>query len=114
MGCHRAGVGRFRAVSRLLAACLLLLTAGCGSSDQGTIEGLVIDVQGDLTEVSEFTVLSTDGQQTFVPAEDGDFAFPLQHLREHIISGVPVVVFWEQHDGQLVAVLVDDAGESDH
>jgi len=95
-------------------ACLLLVMTGCGSADQGTLEGLVIDVQGDLTTVSEFTVLSTDGTQTFVPAEDGDFAFPLQHLREHIISGVPVVVFWEHRDGQTIAVIVDDAGESEH
>lgn len=113
MGRHRAGVGRVQAVNRLMA-CLLLVITGCGSTDQGTLEGLVIDVQGDLTGVSEFTVLSTDGPQAFVPAEDGDFAFPLQHLREHTISGVPVVIFWEQRDGQMVAVVVDDAGESDH
>lgn len=74
----------------------------------------MVDVQGDLTAVTEFSVLTEDGTEVFVPAEDGDFAFPLPHLREHIISGVPVVVFWEGRDGHKVAVFVDDAGESPH
>jgi hypothetical protein len=98
-----------------LAASLALLLAACASTDdQGTVEGLVVDVQGDLRVVSEFTLLTEEGQMTFVPASDGDFAFPLPHLREHIISGVPVVVFWQDRGGSLVAVLVDDAGESGH
>jgi hypothetical protein len=88
--------------------------ASCGTADQGTVEGLVVDVQGDLSTVTEFTVLTDQGQMSFIPAPEGDFAFPLPHLREHILSGVPVVVFWEEHDGTRVAVMVDDAGESEH
>jgi hypothetical protein len=92
----------------------VLLLTSCGADDRGTIEGLVVDVQGDLTSVTEFTVLTDNGQMRFIPAQDGDFAFPLPHLREHIISGVPVVVFWEDREGTRVAVLVDDAGDSPH
>lgn len=99
---------------RTTTGLVLLLLASCGTTDQGTVEGLVVDVQGDLRAVTEFTVLTDQGQMSFIPAPDGDFAFPLPHLREHIISGVPVVVFWEDRDGERVAVLVDDAGESGH
>jgi hypothetical protein len=100
-----------RRVAALLA---LTMLASCGQTDQGTVEGLVIDVQGDLSAVTAFSVLTEDGTEVFVPATDGDFAFPLQHLREHILSGIPVVVFWEIRDGVKFAVLVDDAGESAH
>jgi hypothetical protein len=93
---------------------LAALLAACGSSDQGTTEGLVVDVQGDLSAVTEFSLLTQEGTEVFIPAEDGDFAFPLPHLREHIISGVPVVVFWEDRDGRKVAVFVDDAEQSPH
>lgn len=112
MGRHRTGTGDSLRRRRLILTAVLL--AACGSADQGTVEGLVVDVQGDLSAVTEFSVLAEEGTVVFVPAEDGDFAFPLPHLREHIISGVPVVVFWEDHDGQKIAVFVDDAGESAH
>ncbi|MGF1667852.1 MAG: hypothetical protein ACFCVC_16455 [Acidimicrobiia bacterium] len=101
-----------RALTGLVA---LLLTSSCGgAADRGSVEGLVVDVEGDLVTVTEFTVLTDAGQMRFTPAPDGDFAFPLPHLREHIISGAPVVVFWEERDGTMVAVLVDDAGDSPH
>ena len=99
---------------RTFAALVLLLLASCGTADQGTVEGLVVDVQGDLSAVTEFTVLTDQGRMSSIPAPEGDFAFPLPHLREHILSGVPVVVFWEEHDGTKVAVMVDDSGESEH
>ena len=99
---------------RTFTGLALLVLASCGTAHQGTVEGLVVDVQGDLRAVTEFTVLTDQGQMSFIPASDGDFAFPLPHLREHILTGVPVVVFWEERDGTRVAVLVDDAGESEH
>ncbi len=111
MGRHRAGAGRLLRRTFIGAA---LLVAACGTAGQGTVEGLVVDVKGDLSAVTGFTVLTDEGQMSFVPASDGDFAFPLPHLREHIISGVPVVVFWELRGDTRVAVLVDDADESEH
>ena len=120
MGRHRTRAGsplrptRLSSLAALLPALLAGLLAACGSPDQGTIEGLVVDVQGDLRAVTEFSLLTEDGTEVFIPAEDGDFAFPLPHLREHIISGVPVVVFWEDHEGRKIAVFVDDAGQSPH
>lgn len=114
MGRHRAGPRRHPVVRPRTAIALAVLLVACSGSSQGTTEGLVVDVKGDLEVVTEFSVLGGDGIEVFSPAGDGDFAFPLPHLREHILSGTPVVVFWELRDGVKTAVLVDDAGTSSH
>ena len=84
-----------------------LLTAGC-SQDSGTVMGVVIAVEGDLSDVRSFTLLVEGDQLIFVPIADGDYAYPLSHLRDHVRDGVPVRVKWERRDGQLVALAVDD------
>lgn len=114
MGRHRAGSRRHPVVRQKAAIAVAILLAACSGSSQGTTEGLVVDVKGDLEAVTEFSVLGNDGVEIFVPAADGDFAFPLPHLREHILSGAPIVVFWELHDETKTAVFVDDAGSSSH
>ena len=91
-----------------------MVLAGCASSEQGTVEGLVTAVEGDLTTVKGFSVLVEGEQRQFVPAEDGEFAFPLPHLGEHLRSGDPVVVFWEHRDGTDYAVRLDDADPDAH
>jgi archaellum component FlaF (FlaF/FlaG flagellin family) len=91
-------------VRRFLAG--LLLVACSGSS--GTVTGIVIDVAGDLTNVSAFTVLVEGEEMTFVPAEDGEYAFPLSHLREHLREQGPIRVGWERRQGGLVALRVED------
>jgi hypothetical protein len=98
---------------RRALAGLLIALAACGTG-ASQVEGIVTDVDGDLTTVSMFTVRRADGELfTFVPGEDGDFAFPLPHLSEHRQTASPVVVTYEQApDGTLTAVAVDDAGES--
>jgi len=107
MGFHRA---RSRRLGPLTLAFLALVSVACGTASQGTTEGLVIDVRGGLDGVTEFSVLTPGGTLVFVPDPDGDFAFPLPHLREHILSGIPVIVYWEElPDGSLSAVHVDDA-----
>lgn len=102
------------AVRSAVPLVLLLALAGCSADDRGTVEGLVTQVDGDLSEVRSFSVLTEDGPRTFVPAEDGDFAFPLPHLGEHLRSGEPVVVFWEDQDGTAFAVGLDDADPDAH
>jgi len=94
-------------VRRFLAG--LLLVACSGSS--GTVIGVVIDVQGDLTKVSAFTVLVEGEEMTFIPAGDGEYAFPLSHLREHLRDQGPIRVGWERREGSLVAVTVEDGPE---
>ena len=99
-------------VPRWLPAVLLL--AACSGADQGTVEGLVTAVDGDLSEVRSFSILTEGTERRFVPADDGDFAFPLPHLGDHLRSGEPVVVFWETRDGVNYAIRLDDADPRAH
>ncbi len=109
-----------RDLSRSVAAVILLvipslLIVACSSSDddgEGRVTGVVTQVSGDLGEVTSFVVTDGDGRShQFEPApglmfEDG----PLDHLREHIVSGDPVEVGYERaEDGALIAVDVADA-----
>ncbi|MEX1281345.1 MAG: hypothetical protein AB1Z55_11585 [Acidimicrobiia bacterium] len=90
--------------------------AGCAPpATSGTATGVVVDVDGDLTSVDSFTITTALGDRmTFVPAPDGDFAFPLPHLQAHVRSGDPIVVDWAREDDVLWAVSLDDAGDSPH
>jgi hypothetical protein len=95
----------------------LLAVAACAPTDDGTgvAIGVVVEVDGDLSTVQAFTISTEDGDRmTFVPADDGEFAFPLPHLQEHVRSGVPVAVAWEREGETLWAIGVDDAGDSPH
>ena len=66
----------------------VLILAAC-SPTSGTVIGPVISVDGDLTEVRSFTVLVEGDEMVFVPIVEGDYAFPLPHLREHLRDGSP-------------------------
>jgi hypothetical protein len=58
--------------------------------------------------VESFTLLVEGDEMTFVPVEEGDYAYPLSHLRDHLLDGVPVRVGWERRGDLLAAVSVDD------
>jgi hypothetical protein len=73
-----------------------------------TALGIVTAVDGDLTSVRSFTVLDRGELLTFVPAPDGEHAFPLPHLTEHLRDGDPVRVEWGLIDGVRVALRVED------
>ena len=68
----------------------------------------MVDVVGDLTVVESFDVLVEGSEWRFLPVEDGDYAFPLVHLREHQLTGDPVLVGWELRDGTRYALSVED------
>ena len=91
-------------VTRAHLILTLALVAAC-SQDSGTVIGVVTAVDGDLTEVRTFTMLVEGDEMTFVPAPDGEFAFPLTHLREHMRDGTLVRVGWER-DGDAIRALV--------
>jgi hypothetical protein len=74
----------------------------------GTVMGVVTAVDGDLLVVRSFTLLVEGESMTFVPAEDGDFAYPLTHLRDHLRDGTPIRVSWERQTDHLRAVKIDD------
>jgi hypothetical protein len=91
---------------RLVMLCLLLVSA-C-SQDSGTVIGTVIAVDGDLSEVQSFTVLVEGDEMVFVPITEGVYAYPLPHLRVHLMDGTPIRVGWERRGDQLVATSLED------
>ncbi len=103
------GHDRSRAAFRAGVLTLLLALAACGGAAGGAVTGAVTAVDGDLDDVESFTLRTSDGDdRTFVPADDGEFAFPLPHLRDHLQSLEPVTVEWEERDGIIVAVRISD------
>ena len=90
-----------------VAAVALVFLPSPGGS--GQLTGIVVAVDGDLTDVRSFEVLSSGERSVFEPAVDGDFAFPLGHLREHLRTGEPVAVEYERVDGVLIATHIRDA-----
>lgn len=92
----------------LVALLPIELVIGACSQTSGTVMGVVIDVNGNLEEVRSFTLLVEGEEMTFVAVSDGDYAYPLSHLRDHLRDGAPVRVGWEKRDDELVALSLDD------
>jgi hypothetical protein len=103
---------------RVLIAVVTLVTvlgvAGCSSGDgsDDSVTGVVTQVTGDLGSVESFVITDSAGKSyQFTPADGLTFhGGPIDHLREHIVSGEPVAVSYEEaDDGSLIAVVVGDA-----
>lgn len=97
---------RFAAVVAALA-----VVAACSTPDTVTVDGIVTAVDGDLTTVRSFEVLTTTGETlSLVPAPFGDFDFPLPHLSSHMRSLDPVrVSYTTTEDGVNLAETIVDA-----
>ncbi len=91
----------------------LALLVACTSPEIATIDGIVTAVDGDLTTVESFEVLTTAGDTiVLVPAPSGEFDFPLPHLSSHMRSLEPVRVTYEvTEDGTNVSIEIGDAPE---
>ena len=74
----------------------------------GTAQGVVVSVEGTLENVTAFSVLVEGEEWRFLPIEDGDYAFALPHLREHRLTGQPVLVGWEMTDNVRYALSLAD------
>ena len=61
-----------------------------------------------LTDVNGFTVRSNDETFDFAVDSETQLAFPPSHLNEHRVSGEPVKVTYEERDGELYALTVED------
>ena len=89
-----------------------LLGAACSGGDQ-RVTGVIVGVDGDLTTVRSFQMLTTGGERLeFVPGPDLA-AFPdgtpLTHLSGHLQTGAPIRVAYRVEGGANVAVIVEDA-----
>ena len=65
------------------------------SQTSGTARGIVTEVEGDLDDITSFVVLVEGDPLEFVPSPEGEYDFPLAHLREHQRTGEQVLVGWE-------------------
>jgi hypothetical protein len=81
--------------SRPLVIIVMTLALAACTQTSGTARGVVTSVDGTLEEVDSFVVLAEGEELEFAPVADGDYDFPLSHLREHQRTGEPVLVGWE-------------------
>ncbi len=75
------------------------------------VAGVVIDFDGNLQEVSSFTLL-VEGEPIVLVPDDGVLfdGGPLSHLRDHLSSGAPVrVVYLTNADSINIAIEIGDA-----
>ena len=91
------GASRVHASGFLRTIAIVVMTLGlvACSQTEGTARGVVTSVEGTLEEVTSFVVLVDGSELEFTPTADGDYDFPLSHLREHQRTGEPVLVGWE-------------------
>ncbi len=92
---------------RLILIAAIVLTTACSQSN-GTSLGVVTDVEGSLTVVDSFTLLSGGSEIEFLPIPGQSYDFPLPHLREHLRTGEPVVVDWEIREEERFALSIRD------
>lgn len=92
-----------RAIGVLACAALV----AC-AQDSGTARGVVISVEGTLEDVTAFSVLVEGEEWRLLPTEDGEYEFGLPHLREHQLSGQPILVGWEIVDNVRYALSLAD------
>ena len=98
---------------------LLVTAAACGSdasaSEVSTVTaatGVVVAVDGDLSEINSFSIVMSGGETLALAPESGllfDGNEPLSHVRDHMVSGGPVAVEFYQDGNNLVCVAVGDA-----
>ena len=101
------------------ASFLVALTIGACTADTNHITGRVLSVEGEGLAVTGFVLVGEGGSQirfAVDPAADR-IEFPLIHLRDHLLSGEPVSVTYEEREMTVdqapavvrVAVRVEDA-----
>jgi hypothetical protein len=82
-------------ILRTTTAIVMTLALIACNQTAGTARGVVTSVDGNLEDVTSFVVLVEGAEWKFVPTTDGEYDFPLPHLREHQRTGEPVLVGWE-------------------
>jgi hypothetical protein len=84
-----------------------LMLVACTRGD-GSVTGLVVEVEGDLEVVTSFTIDAGGIEYRFVPIPGVVYGFPLPHLREHLRDAAPVTVDYRDDGETLQALAVND------
>lgn len=96
----------------LLVVLAAVVVASCAPRAENELVGIVVEVDGDLTETRSFTVVDADGTRWVLVPVDGllfEDGAPLSHLTEHVRTGQSVRVRYETDEaGQIRAVIIDD------
>ncbi len=101
----------------MLAAVLALTScsAPAATAQTQTAQGVLLDVvSSSLQKLDSFTLRTDDGRElTFVPASnfnaDATHAMTPGHMRQHMALADPVLVTYQEQNGQLVALSAVDA-----
>lgn len=101
-------MGQDRAIARQLLTALVLLGLVSCSQSGGTVRGIVVSVEGSLSEVTSFDLRAGGETLRLEPAPGGDFDFALVHLRDHLRTGDPVIVGYEVSEGRNLATSIAD------
>ncbi len=109
-------------MSKRLLVPLIVLAMGlfaCGDKDPATpagesgsrvLTGVVVAIDGQgMEEVTSFT-LRVDGTNHEIWIDPNrEYGFALGHLHAHLQGAEPVTVIYEQGDGQMTAISIEDA-----
>lgn len=93
---------------RSIGVFVLAVLMACAAQTSGTARGVVISVEGTLEDVTAFSVLVESEEWRLLPVQDGDYDFALPHLREHRLTGEPILVGWEIVDNVRYALSLAD------
>jgi len=95
-----------------LALAVLVATISSACVTQYGATGIVISAKGpDSASVTDFTLQTYDGQtlQFKVGVLDVNNGLPAPHLREHLVSGLPIFVTYHVDNGVNIATRYIDA-----
>lgn len=111
-GSRQQDVDVWLIILALVAALLVAASTACGRNEGGPAisyaAGTIVDVQSTSGEVRSFT-LRNDGELVDISiADDVDYGFDLDHLKEHLASGAPVRCTLEERGGRLYALTILD------
>ena len=93
-----------------LALALSFLAVACGDGEK-TARGVITNVQAEsILEWESVTLRTTDGTEITVNRGPGiDLRYwRASHLREHMLTGAPVTLTYNQSSGYLVATKITE------
>jgi hypothetical protein len=103
-------------LGRIVLCLAFMASVACGNGVPATpsqLTGTVIAVDAaSLTKVNSFTLKAGDDRHEIFIDPEVDYSssgFVPQHLRDHVISGIRVMVEVERREGRLYAIAMKDA-----